>query len=222
MLKALVLLAATSILVMSCRGKSMEQNTLSATDSLSGTVWPFSGFVIPTVDKEAKEIFTKMNEAFANGSLKLGLQSNIGTADVGWRTPRIDPDSIKTQFEDDLVVTRLRMVLPYRWKNNLPFAQREKTREFHIDIVSKSDFRIVQGEVVMTDRGGSASDIKGGNQHHRNQINFAVDVLKFFSVDVSSKLSGKLKGFIEENSGDPMAFSPDLNCRVENNQVVYE
>ena len=159
-----------------------------------------------------------MNADFQSGALKLGLKSNLGYADIGWQKPRIDLDSIDLKFENNLIRSQMTLVLPYRWKNLL--GSREKTREFKIDIVQKQEVVVKEGTPIFTTKSKNASNIRGGDKAHRDQVNFLTKVADFFGDKTNQTLQEKMKKWMDENSQQMSLGS--ASGHIEQDNLVYD
>ena len=219
-IKSLLLAGIVALHVGCGTNPSSNQNaeeSQTATDK-SGQVWLEGNLIAFFAAEQAKTIFTQMNADLAAGKVKMKLTADYGYANVGWQPPRIDIDSINMAFENNLLVTKLKLILPYKWKNL--YMPREKQREFTVDIKTEQSFIVIGGVPSLKQTSQKASNLKGGEQAHRQQLNLYSEVANFFEINPTAQMESTMKSYVAENT--PEQNLGLYNGHIENNNLVYD
>lgn len=188
-------------------------------ESKTGELWLDGTMISGFAQFQARQMFTKMNQDLIDGNVELTLQEEYGYANAGWQTPRIDIDSIIMGFEQNLLVTRLDLILPYRWQDY--DQEREEEREFTVSITTKQTFEVKAGIPLLTQVDKKASDLKGGDPTHRQQLNIMSDVLQVIDINSAEEMEQNLEGYVDENT--PAQGSLGFyDGRIVDNNLVYD
>ena len=221
-MKIKIILTATLLLLVNACKTSEKSETNSSVDDIlpskTGELWLNGSLIAFFAEAEAKKMFTKMNADLEEGKVKLELQNDYGFAKANWQTPNISIDTIKMVFEENLLVTRFDLILPYQWQDR--DQEREEEREFTVSIMTKQTFEVRAGIPLLTQVRKEASDLQGGDSNHRQILNTLSGMLKVFNVSSSSEMEAALQKYVDENT--PLQGSMGLyDGHIENNNLVY-
>ena len=204
------------MLVAAC-GKDSSSSSKSED---AGAIWLNGDFVVMAAEGASNNVFTQMNADFNSGSLRLGLTNDLGYAKVGWKHPKVDLNTLTVKLEEDLVVTRFTLELPYEWKNLL--GSTEKRRTFHVDVTLKMEMRIDEGIVITNIKHKSATDLRGGDGDHRRQLNILTKLGDFFGSKSSEKMQEKLTEWFAANGPEAIDLNNPNSGYIKDGNMVYK